>query len=795
MADPKSDEPDEIAEFWKRELDRQNEEYAEQQRVLESRQQAQLLAQQQAALQAQREFEEQQRRLAEQQQREREALLAQQAQWQTQGRLAELERENLNARAQYERDQLMLQQYDQRVRALEAELQAMQNNFSQQNASKDDQIRALQEQVNTWRTKYEALAKLYSQLRQEHLDLLHKFKTVQLKASSAQEAIDRREKLEREIKTKNLELADMIRERDRLLNEKGRQQASQRDMQDEVERLKRELRLKEERLEKARDLGASETAALVDRHARQVLSLQDEAAAERAKAAETLTKLRAVEDELEVYKASMDQLLLEMEKLKVDGAGGGGGGGGGRGNVNDIIDSVLQAGVARVDDALYELDSTMEAGNQNASPAYVLSQIEKASGSATEFTTAFNDHIANETAGTAEPVHVVKAVSVFSGALADVCRNTKGLLRLATDESRGDQLINGARQPAQATIKFLRGLLSVRLEGMDAIQRTDVVINGNLEVQMALQRLSKLVEGFAPGFGKLSSRAGDLGDLVDQELARAADAIAAAAERLAKLKNKPRDGYTTQELRVHDVIVDAAAAITAAVAQLVKAATVSQAEIVAAGRGSSSRAAFYKKNNRWTEGLVSAAKAVAASTTTLIETADGVIANRNSPEQLIVASNDVAASTAQLVAASRVKAAFMSRSQEALEAASKAVGQACRALVRQVQELIKDRGEAEEKIDYSKLGAHEFKVREMEQQVRIPVLVSITRNYLLRSAAPDTLLTVLCAIGRDPAAGECSGRSEKAPGRDAQDFVPGIARCVFALRLASALILQCLYWA
>ncbi|KAG8420241.1 sla2 Src-like adaptor 2, variant 2 [Metarhizium acridum] len=196
--EPKSQEPDEISEFWKNELDRQNREYEEQQRVLEERQQAALLAQQQAQQQAQRDFEEQQRRLAEQQQREQEALLAQQAQWQTQGRLAELERENLNARAQYERDQLMLQQYDQRVKALEGELAHIQNSLGQQITSKDDQIRALQEQVNTWRTKYESLAKLYSQLRHEHLDLLQKFKAVQLKAASAQEAIDKREKLERE---------------------------------------------------------------------------------------------------------------------------------------------------------------------------------------------------------------------------------------------------------------------------------------------------------------------------------------------------------------------------------------------------------------------------------------------------------------------------------------------------------------------------------------------------------------------------------------------------------------------
>jgi hypothetical protein len=133
-----------------------------------------------------------------------------------------------------------------------------------------------------------------------------------------------------------------------------------------------------------------------------------------------------------------------------------------------------------------------------------------------------------------------------------------------------------------------------------------------------------------------------------------------------------------------------------------------------------SRAQFYKKNNRWTEGLISAAKAVANSTNMLIETADGVISGRNSPEQLIVASNDVAASTAQLVAASRVKATFMSKTQESLESASKAVTSACRALVRQVQRIIAERdGNEEEGVDYARMGTHEFKTREMEQQVEI----------------------------------------------------------------------------
>jgi huntingtin-interacting protein 1-related protein len=743
-------------------VDRQNREYEEQQRVLEERQQAALQAQQQAQLQAQREFEEQQRQLAAQQQREQEALLAQQAQWQTQGRLAELERENLNARAQYERDQLMLQQYDQRVKALEGELNQLQSSVGHQLQSRDDQIKALQEQVNTWRSKYEALAKLYSQLRQEHLDLLQKFKAVQLKAASAQEAIDRREKLEREIKTKNLELANMIRERDRAMHDKDRASGSSKD---EVEKLQRELRMANDRADNLERSKGNELSTMLAKYNREMSDLE-EALRNKSKALEEAQSrlrdgssdlellLREKEEELEVYKAGMDQTLIELNDLKqnqgatdhaLDGqfdalimAN--------LDKINDIIDSVLQAGVARVDDALYEMDSTMQAGNQNASPSYVLSQIEKASASAMEFATAFNNFIADGPNSTHS--ELIKSINVFSGAVADVCSNTKGLSRLATDDKKTDAVMGGARQSAISTIQFFRGLQSFRLEGMDPLQKTDVVINSNNDVQMNLQKLNKLVEGFAPGFGRLTNNKGDLGDLVDSELSKAADAIAAAAARLAKLKSKPRDGYSTYELKVHDSILDAATAITNAIARLIKAATVTQQEIVQAGRGSSSRTAFYKKNNRWTEGLISAAKAVASSTNTLIETADGVLSNRNSPEQLIVASNDVAASTAQLVAASRVKAGFMSKSQDNLEQASKAVGAACRALVRQVQSMIKERNQDEDQVDYSKLGAHEFKVREMEQQVRRPTHTDMPTfptqiNTLIHRLTP-TFPSLLC---------------------------------------------------
>ena len=145
--------------------------------------------------------------------------------------------------------------------------------------SKDELIKQLQDQVTLWRNKYEALAKLYSQLRTEHLDMLAKFKQLQLKANSAQEAIDRMERMERDLKAKNLELADMIRERDRARFDLDRQKASHKD---ELDRLKREIRFANERAEDAARSKSSEVSSVLSKYNRQMSELEDSLRVSRA---------------------------------------------------------------------------------------------------------------------------------------------------------------------------------------------------------------------------------------------------------------------------------------------------------------------------------------------------------------------------------------------------------------------------------------------------------------------------------------------------------------------------------
>jgi len=564
---------------------------------------------------------------------------------------------------------------------------------------------------------------------------LNKSKGLQLKAGSAQEAIDKMERMERDMKTKNLELADMIRERDRARFEMDRLKSSHKD---ELERTRRDLRFAEERAQDATRSKSSEVSGMLNKYNRQLNELED-TLREKQKEIDALMKrldessgeadrVRDEKDmEIAIMKEGMDDTIRQMADLQAT-----------QGDTeeavtaqidtlildqqkkfNAIIDSILQAGVQKIDDAIYELESPMQMGNQNATPEYTLSMIEKAMTSATEFATVFDLYLSGERGG--EHVEVIKTATTLAQTIADVLVNTKGITRLAKNDDAVDSLIKFGKTPGDVVLRGFYALQSYRMESLKLQGKKEVVLQNNMKSRDALAKLSAEIEVLIPKQSSSLKSAGNIGDLVEQEMEAAARAIEAATERLQMLMSRQKDTsrYSAVDIQVHDTILASALAITTAIGRLIQAATDSQSEIVAQGRGSSSAQAFYKKNNRWTDGLISAAKAVAFATTLLIETADGVISGTHSLEQLIVASNEVAAATAQLVQASRVKSELMSKTQDNLEKAAKAVTDACRALVKQVKAVSARNMENQDTDDYNAMGAHEFKMREMEQQVEI----------------------------------------------------------------------------
>uniref|UniRef100_A0A8C7WTT0 I/LWEQ domain-containing protein n=1 Tax=Oryzias sinensis TaxID=183150 RepID=A0A8C7WTT0_9TELE len=134
--------------------------------------------------------------------------------------------------------------------------------------------------------------------------------------------------------------------------------------------------------------------------------------------------------------------------------------------------------------------------------------------------------------------------------------------------------------------------------------------------------------------------------------------------------------------------------------------------------GAASTTEFYAKNSRWTEGLISASKAVGWGATQLLDSADRVVCEKGTYEELIACSHEIAGSTAQLVAASKVKADRSNKKLNTLQQASRHVNDMAAVVVTSTkhgQKQISDHGI----MDFSGMSLIKLKREEMEAQVKV----------------------------------------------------------------------------
>uniref|UniRef100_A0A668AHE9 Talin 2a n=1 Tax=Myripristis murdjan TaxID=586833 RepID=A0A668AHE9_9TELE len=96
-------------------------------------------------------------------------------------------------------------------------------------------------------------------------------------------------------------------------------------------------------------------------------------------------------------------------------------------------------------------------------------------------------------------------------------------------------------------------------------------------------------------------------------------------------------------------------------------------------------------DGQWSQGLISAARMVAAATSNLCEAANASVQGHASEEKLISSAKQVAASTAQLLVACKVKADQDSEAMRRLQAAGNAVKRASDNLVRAAQKAAFDK--------------------------------------------------------------------------------------------------------
>ncbi|XP_065090097.1 huntingtin-interacting protein 1 isoform X2 [Ochlerotatus camptorhynchus] len=227
----------------------------------------------------------------------------------------------------------------------------------------------------------------------------------------------------------------------------------------------------------------------------------------------------------------------------------------------------------------------------------------------------------------------------------------------------------------------------------------------------------------------------NLGDLVENELTSMDKAIEEAASQIEEMLSKSRASDSGIKLEVNEKILDACTTLMHAIRILVQKSRLLQSEIVALGKGSASAKEFYKRNHQWTEGLISAAKSVAQGANFLVTAANKTVSGGARHQlDLIVAAQEIAACTAQLVVASRVKAPRGSQNLAALGSASKNVTQATGIVVATAKDC-SQRLEDSQDLDLSSLTIHQAKTKDMEIQVRVLELEQALQTERMRLAA------------------------------------------------------------
>ncbi|KAI6179916.1 BMA-TLN-1, isoform b [Aphelenchoides besseyi] len=171
----------------------------------------------------------------------------------------------------------------------------------------------------------------------------------------------------------------------------------------------------------------------------------------------------------------------------------------------------------------------------------------------------------------------------------------------------------------------------------------------------------------------------------ENELLGAATSIEAAADKLKQMKPRHVQHHPEQEVEFDVRILEDAKSLVGAVSTLVQAATSSQRELVALGRVDGTSNQYHRNNDyQWSEGLISAARAVAVAVQQVCEAANGVVQGHASEEKLISASKQVASNTAQLIIACRVRSDTNSHNTERLKIAGHAVCTATKRLINEI---------------------------------------------------------------------------------------------------------------
>uniref|UniRef100_A0A8B9L2N7 Huntingtin interacting protein 1 related b n=1 Tax=Astyanax mexicanus TaxID=7994 RepID=A0A8B9L2N7_ASTMX len=413
---------------------------------------------------------------------------------------------------------------------------------------------------------------------------------------------------------------------------------------------------------------------------------------ERERSSKELHELQSKLKEKQSHEKQLQQRMLEEQFALLQGT------------VSEA-EMIIQDAVAKLDDPLHI--------RCTSSPDYLVSRAEATMGSIDKVQSGHAHYLKNM--GNAGAL--LRALTQFSHLAADTIINGSATAHMAPTDN-ADRLTENCRGCATQSLHFLQ-----ELKSKDSLKGADPS-----SIRVMVQKILRIAQDLRPKGMDVGKE--ELGDMVDKEMAATSAAIEEAVRRIDMMNQARRDTEGVK-LEVNERILNSCTDLMKAIRLLVLASTDLQKEIVESGRGAATVREFYARNSRWTEGLISAAKAVGWGATQMVDSADKVVLHTGKYEELIVCSHEIAASTAQLVAASKVKADRGSKKLSSLQQASRHVNEMAANVVASTktgQEQIEDK----DTMDFSGMSLIKLKKEEMESQVKVLELESMLENERLR---------------------------------------------------------------
>ncbi|NWY23354.1 HIP1 protein, partial [Pheucticus melanocephalus] len=540
--------------------------------------------------------------------------------------------------------------------------------------------------------RYSKLKEKYSELVQNHADLLRKNAEVTRQITVARQA-------QGDVEREKKELEDSFQRVSEQAQRKSQEQA------EVLETLKRELAASKQELQVLQGTLESSTQAGAEQNTR-IASLEQEKNRLSQAAEQHRDKMAALEAELQQLRDTLsreqESSRTELEMLQTQLRD------------KESTEQALQQRLAEEQLSLLQ-STTREAEHmvQDAlarmeDPAHIsctgsadclLSQTLAASECVERLRDAHSKYLLDGAAVGSLLPHL----ALFAHLVSNTLLQGSATSHMAPVEP-ADRLLELCKQCGSETVSYL-----------SALQDPGKVASADCSLVTAcLGQISAIGEELRPR--GLDVRQEELGDLVDKEMAATAAAIEIASARIEEMLSKARAGDTGVQLEVNERILGSCTGLMQAIRVLVLASKDLQREIVESGRHPPKE--FYAKNSRWTEGLISASKAVGWGATVMVDAADLVVQGKGTFEELMVCSREIAASTAQLVAASKVKADKDSTNLCKLQQASRGVNQATASVVASTK-AGKSQVEEKDSMDFSSMTLTQIKRQEMDSQVRV----------------------------------------------------------------------------